>query len=95
MNCYTYSSPVDFYDEKGNAYIVICDSLGQIHLIDATANSTLTNEERRITVLQAVKHAGTSEESTTGICFEASPIIYEGMMIVGSTSGSVFGIAIS
>jgi outer membrane protein assembly factor BamB len=95
MNCYTYSSPVDFYDEKGNAYIIICDSLGQIHMIDASANNALSNEERRITVFQTVKHSGTSEESTSGICIEASPIVYEGMLVVGSTSGSVFGIAIS
>ena len=42
-----------------------------------------------------MKHAGKPEESTSGICIEASPIVYEGMIVVGSTSGSIFGIAIS
>ena len=86
---------MDFYDEKGNAYIIICDALGQIHMIDASANNALSNDERRITVFQTVKHAGKPEESTSGICIEASPIVYEGMIVVGSTSGSIFGIAIS
>ncbi len=95
MNIYSYSSPVDFYDEKGNAYIIICDALGQIHMIDASANNALSNDERRITVFQTVRHAGKPEESTSGICIEASPIVYEGMIVVGSTSGSIFGIAIS
>jgi hypothetical protein len=64
-------------------------------MIDASANNALSNDERRITVFQTVKHAGKPEESTSGICIEASPIVYEGMIVVGSTSGSIFGIAIS
>lgn len=88
MNIYSYSSPVDFYDEDGNAYLVICDSLGQVHLINAQTGE-------RIAYIQTVKNTGTAEETSSDICIEASPIVYKGMMVVGTTSGSVFGIAIS
>lgn len=87
MNIYSYSSPVDFYDLEGNAYLVICDSIGQIHMINA-----LTGE--RITYIQTKRNIGKKEETSSGVCIEASPIVYEGMLIVGTTSGSVFGIAV-
>ena len=72
----------------GNAYLVICDSLGQVHLINAQTGE-------RIVYIQTVKNTGTAEETSSDICIEASPIVYKGMMVVGTTSGSVFGIAIS
>lgn len=31
---YIWSSPVDFYDENGNGYIIQCDSAGNVFLID-------------------------------------------------------------
>ena len=92
MNIYSYSSPVDFYDSEGNAYIVICDSIGQIHMISAEVLPE--GQERRITYIQTRKHIGQSNETSSGICIEASPIVYEGMLVVGTTSGSVFGVAI-
>ena len=87
MNIYSYSSPVDFYDVEGNAYLIICDAIGQIHMINA-----LTGE--RITYIQTKKNVGKKEESSSGVCIEASPIVYEGMLVVGTTSGSIFGIAV-
>ena len=92
MNIYSYSSPVDFYDMEGNAYIVICDSIGQIHLIRAEAG--IDDKERRITYIQTKRNLGKSGETASGICIEASPVVYEGMLVVGTTSGSVFGVAI-
>ena len=92
MNIYSYSSPVDFYDTEGNAYIVICDSIGQIHLIRAEAG--IDDKERRITYIQTKRNLGKSGETASGVCIEASPIVYEGILVVGTTSGSVFGIAI-
>lgn len=88
MNIYSYSSPVDCYDEDGNAYIVIGDSLGQIHLINALDGS-------RITYIQASRLIGTDSETTDGVVFEASPVIYGDMMVIGTKSGSLFGIRIS
>ena len=92
MNIYSYSSPVDFYDMEGNAYIVICDSIGQIHMIRAEAG--IDDKERRITYIQTKRNLGKSGETASGVCIEASPIVYEGILVVGTTSGSVFGIAI-
>lgn len=34
LNNYVWSSPVDFYDEDGKGYIIQCDSIGNIFLID-------------------------------------------------------------
>ena len=87
MNIYSYSSPVDFYDEGGNAYIVICDSFGQVHLINGKTGE-------RITYIQTQVNAGSENASSSGLSIEASPIVYQGMMVVGTTSGNVFGIAI-
>jgi len=81
MNIYSYSSPVDVYDAEGNAYIVIGDSIGQIHLVNAQTGE-------RVTYIQT-----TSEKSST-LCFEASPIVYGNRIVIGTTGGSVFGIDI-
>ena len=91
MNIYSYSSPVDFYDSEGNAYIVICDSIGQVHLIDACA---IDAKDLRITYIQTKRNLGQENETSSGICIEASPVIYKGMLVVGTTSGSIFGIAV-
>lgn len=87
MNCYTYSSPVDCYDENGNAYILIADTVGQIHLVNGLNG-------QRITFFQTTRNSGTPDASTTGIVFEASPVIYENNLIIASKSGSVFCIRI-
>ena len=87
MNIYSYSSPVDFYDSEGHAYLIICDSIGQVHMINA-------ENGERITYIQTRRNLGQSNETSSGICIEASPIVYEGMLVVGTTSGSIFGIAV-
>ena len=92
MNIYSYSSPVDFYDSEGNAYVIICDSIGQIHMINA--DPAVDNKQRRITYIQTKRNLGQNDQTSSGICIEASPIIYEGMLVVGTTSGSIFGIAV-
>ena len=92
MNIYSYSSPVDFYDSEGNAYVIICDSIGQIHMINA--DPAVDNKQRRITYIQTKRNLGQNDQTSSGICIEASPIVYEGMLVVGTTSGSIFGIAV-
>ncbi|MCQ2517031.1 MAG: pyrrolo-quinoline quinone [Saccharofermentans sp.] len=42
MNIYTYSSPVACYTDNGNAYIIICDSFGQVHLVDGMTGERIT-----------------------------------------------------
>ncbi|SMC62130.1 hypothetical protein SAMN06296952_1984 [Oscillospiraceae bacterium] len=87
MNIYTYSSPIDCYDQNGNAYIVIADNIGQIHLINGQTGE-------RIAYIQTSRFLGTSSETTGGVEFQASPVIFNNMMIISTTSGSVFGIRI-
>ena len=38
-----WSSPVDFYDKNGNAYIVQCDSIGNMFLIDGKNGEILNS----------------------------------------------------
>lgn len=87
MNIYTYSSPVDCYDQDGNAYILIGDSLGQIHLVNGQTGE-------RITYIQTAQYLGTNDETTNGVEFQASPVVFNDMMVISTTSGSVFGIRI-
>ena len=87
MNLYSWSSPVDCYDAEGNAYIVMCDSGGQIHLVNGQTGE-------RITYLQTIRNKGTSNEVKTGLNMESSPIVVGDIIIIGSRSGSVFGVKI-
>ncbi len=87
MNQYSWSSPVDVYDEAGNAYIVMCDSLGQIHLVNAQTGV-------RITYLQTTRNLGLASETQSGLNMESSPIVYNGMIVIGTRAGSVFGVKI-
>ncbi len=87
MNIYSYSSPVDCYDENGNAYIVIADSIGQIHLINGQTGE-------RINYIQASRYIGTEDETSNGVSFEASPAVFGDMMVIGTRSGSIMGIKI-
>lgn len=102
MNKYAYSSPVDIYDEQGNAYIVIGDSIGQIHLVyanervetDAEGNEVIHRAGERVNHIQTSRLIGTPDETSSGINFDASPAIYGNMMVIGTTSGSIMGIRI-
>ncbi|MBN1892075.1 MAG: PQQ-binding-like beta-propeller repeat protein [Clostridiales bacterium] len=87
MNLYSWSSPVDCYDDEGNAYIVMCDSGGQIHFVDGQTGD-------RITYLQTIRNKGTNNEVTTGLNMESSPIVVGDIIVIGSRSGSVFGVQI-
>ena len=41
MDNYTWSSPVAIYTDDGRAYVILCDSVGAVHLIDGTNGETL------------------------------------------------------
>ena len=88
MNIYSYSSPVDIYDSEGNAYILIGDSIGQIHLINATNG-------KRVTYIQTARLFKSEGKTSTGVCFEASPVVWGNTAVIGTTSGSVFGLKIA
>jgi len=88
MNQYSWSSPVDCYDAEGNAYIVMCDSVGQIHLVNA-------KNGERICYLQTIRNKGLGNEIKTGLNMESSPIVFNGMIVIGTRAGSIFGVKIS
>lgn len=41
MPSYAWSSPVDFYDEEGNMYLIQSDSMGNMHLLDGLKGKLL------------------------------------------------------
>lgn len=84
MNCYSWSSPVDIYDDQGNAYILICDSYGQVHLVDA-ANGA------RLCYIRMSRSDNPDLQHNT----ESSPIVVDGIMVVGTRGQSIFGVKIS
>ena len=34
MSDYTWSSPIALYDKDGNGYVIVCDSTGNMYMID-------------------------------------------------------------
>ena len=87
MNQYSWSSPVDCYDAEGNAYIVICDSFGQVHLVNGLTGA-------RITYLQLIKNKGLEGENKNAQNIESSPIVINGMVIIGTRGCSIYGVTI-
>ncbi|MBQ4641225.1 MAG: PQQ-binding-like beta-propeller repeat protein [Oscillospiraceae bacterium] len=74
MNAYTWSSPVAVYNEDGTAHIIVCDSAGNMQLLDALGNvCNILNFDYNI---------------------EASPAVYEDILVVGTRGQRVFGIEI-
>jgi len=87
MNQYSWSSPVDVYDADGNAYIVMCDSVGQIHLVNGLTGV-------RITYLQLIKNKGLAGENKNAQNIESSPIVINGMIVIGTRGSSIYGVSI-
>lgn len=81
MNKYSYSSPVDVYDKEGNGYILIGDSYGQIHLVDAQTGERIT-------------HILVNSDVTGQAFFEASAAVYEDTLVIGSVTGSIYAVKI-
>jgi len=42
MDNYTWSSPVAVYDQSGNAYIIVGDSMGKLMMLDNKGNTLST-----------------------------------------------------
>ena len=87
MNMYSWSSPIDIYDKDGNPYIVIFDSIGQVHLVDGITGT-------RLTYIHVVSNPGTANEYKDNQIFESSPAAFDNMIVAGSRWGGVFGIKI-
>lgn len=76
MDRYTWSSPVALYTEEGEAYIVLCDSVGNLSLLEGSTGETLS-------------------AMTMGSNIEASPAVFEDMIVIGSRGGRICGIKVS
>lgn len=81
---YSWSSPVDVYDDQGNAYILICDSYGQVHLVDAQTGTLVSCTRMTRKDNPEMKHN-----------VESSPIVVDGIMVVGTRGQSICGVKIS
>jgi outer membrane protein assembly factor BamB len=82
MTPYSWSSPVDIYDEAGNAYIVIADSAGKLHLIDGQNGDQLD-------VLQLTRGDGESARN-----IESSCAIFGNRLVVGTRGSVIVGVTI-
>ena len=63
------------YEENGNAYVAVCDSMGYTMLVDANGNLLYT--------------------ISLGGLVEASPAVYEDMLVVGTRAEKICGVKIS
>jgi outer membrane protein assembly factor BamB len=66
----------------------MCDSVGQIHLVNAQTGV-------RIVYLQTLRNMGTANETKNGLNMESSPIVVNGMIVIGTRAGSIFGVKIA
>jgi outer membrane protein assembly factor BamB len=83
MSRYSWSSPVDLYDEQGRGYIVIPDSGGQLHLIDGKTGEALD-------VLQLTR--GENGEGAGNI--ESSCAVFENKLVIGTRGNIITGVTI-
>ena len=77
---YCWSSPVAVYSEDGKAYMIRFDSLGNGFLLDAKTGATVNT---------------VSVKTWEYTNVEASPIVFNDMLVIGTRSQAVFGIKIS
>jgi outer membrane protein assembly factor BamB len=75
MANYTWSSPVAFYEEDGTAYIAVCDSVGDVTLVEGATGKVL-------------------DTASVGSLVEASPAVYEDMLIIGTRGMLICGVQI-
>ena len=76
MDNYTWSSPVAVYGESGKSYIVICDSMGNVSLLEGTTGKVLStvnigsNVEASPTVFGDTIVVGTRGQKVYGLKVE-------------------------
>ncbi len=75
MSRYSWSSPVAVYNESGEGYVILCDSGGNVKLINGKTGETLTS-------------------ISLGSNIEASPAVFNSMLVVGTRGQKVYGVKI-
>lgn len=73
MSNYTWSSPVAVYTPSGKSYVVICNSIGNVSLIDGKTGKIISTVN-------------------TGANIEASPAIFEDILVIGTRGCKIYGI---
>jgi outer membrane protein assembly factor BamB len=81
------SSPVPVYTPDGKGYIVQCDRNGDVALIDGATGVSVSELPLKVT--------GADGKVTAQNNFEATPVVYNNMIVVGSRSRNIFFIKIS
>lgn len=81
---YSWSSPVDVYDQDGKGYIILPDSTGKIHLLDGLTGEALQ-------VLQLTRFDG----ETTAANIESSCAVFADMLVVGTRCQHIVGVKIN
>ena len=81
MPAYSWSSPVDVYDEAGHGYIVIPDSSGKLHLIDGARGTALD-------VIQLTKADGTTSAGNV----ESSAAVFGNKLVIGTRGNVIIGV---
>lgn len=80
-SAYSWSSPVAVYTSSGKGYIIYAEHTGKIDLIDGLTGSVIN---------QVTLSEGDSGYRT----IEATPVIYNDMIIIGSYAEKIYGIRI-
>ncbi len=84
MNHYTWGSPVDVYDSKGKMYLLITDSVSQIHLVDGDTGE-------RLHFIQ-VKRGFDKAEPVSGGNIESSAAVFGDILVIGTRGGVLAGV---
>lgn len=72
---YSWSSPVAVYNSKGDGYLILCDSDGNMHLLDG-------------------KTGVVKDTINLGENIEATPAVYNNMIVVGTRGKKIYGISL-
>ena len=78
MSNYAWSSPVAVYTPEGKSYIVICDSIGNIFLLEGATGQLLSS-------------MSTTDKDSP---IEASPAVFGNTLVIGTRGQRIFGIQI-
>lgn len=72
---YVWSSPCALYDAEGNGYIITCNSVGDVMLVDGTSGTLM-------------------DSVNLGANIEATPAVYNNILVVGTRGQQIYGITI-
>ena len=75
MKYYSWSSPVAVYNSNGDGYIILCDSDGNMHLLDG-------------------KTGKVKNTINLGKNIEATPAVFNNMLVVGTRGKKIYGITL-